>query len=323
MPSVSTPDRRARDKDRDAAIEVVEAAWADGQIVQVDRDKRVEELLRAQTLQEIDLLVRDLQPPASQATSATPVASHSVTSPNTSDASASAGGGFQVRYGSSADTPDLEEVVAAAASMKTVRTSPRTIGLVVGLVVIGVVAAVIAGVVALVGNVRGAVDTATDSASAMASTTPLPGESPEVGVNLFTADGYDELLTDLGRDVGSTESFEVVLYPTYAVVYVPVDATSGRSALYYWNGTLDDLDSRTTSTEERFDLRDVDIDVVTELVSRVRGKVEDPTSWYAIVHAPGSQEGAAIWAYASNDYQETAYVGATPQGRIVYDSTKQ
>ena len=320
MPPVSAPDRRARDKDRDAAIEVVEAAWADGQIVQADRDKRVEELLRAQTLQEIDLLVRDLQPPAGPATPVTPP---SVTSPSTSDASAPAGGGFEVRYGSSTETPDLEEVVAAAATTKTVRASPRAIGLVVAVVVVGVVAAVIAGVVALVGSVRGAVDTATGSASAMASTTPLPGESPEVGVNLFTREGYDELLTDLDRDVGSTESFEVVLYPTYAVVYVPVDPTSGRSALYYWNGTLDDLDSRTTSTEARFDLRDVDIDVVTELVRRVRGKVEDPTSWYAIVHAPDSQNGAAIWAYASNDYQETAYVGATPQGRIVYDSTKQ
>ena len=55
----------------------------------------------------------------------------------------------------------------------------------------------------------------------------------------------------------------------------------------------------------------------------MRGKVEEPTSWYAIVRAPDPSNGAAIWAYASNDYSETAYVGATPDGRIVYDSTKQ
>ena len=58
---VSTPDQRARDKDRDAAIEIVEAAWADGQIIEADRDKRVEELLRAQTLGEISMLTHDLQ----------------------------------------------------------------------------------------------------------------------------------------------------------------------------------------------------------------------------------------------------------------------
>ena len=55
------PNRRARDRDRDDAIDLVEAAWAEGQIVDVDRDKRVEQLLEAQTLGEIDLLVRDLQ----------------------------------------------------------------------------------------------------------------------------------------------------------------------------------------------------------------------------------------------------------------------
>ncbi len=55
--------KRARDSDRDAAIEVVEAAWADGQIVEADRDKRVEELLRAQTMAEIRTYTQDLQPP--------------------------------------------------------------------------------------------------------------------------------------------------------------------------------------------------------------------------------------------------------------------
>ena len=55
--------KRARDADRDAAIEVVEAAWADGQIVEADRDKRVEELLRAQTMSEIRTYTQDLQPP--------------------------------------------------------------------------------------------------------------------------------------------------------------------------------------------------------------------------------------------------------------------
>lgn len=57
-----TPDQRARDQDRSAAIEAVQAAWADGQIVEADRDKRVEELQRAQTLGEVQMLVHDLEP---------------------------------------------------------------------------------------------------------------------------------------------------------------------------------------------------------------------------------------------------------------------
>ena len=60
---VAGNDKRARDQDRDQAIEVVEAAWADGQIVEADRDKRVESLLQAQTMAEVQMLVHDLQLP--------------------------------------------------------------------------------------------------------------------------------------------------------------------------------------------------------------------------------------------------------------------
>ena len=56
-------DKRARDQDRDQAIEVVEAAWADGQIIEADRDKRVESLLQAQTMAEVQMLTHDLQLP--------------------------------------------------------------------------------------------------------------------------------------------------------------------------------------------------------------------------------------------------------------------
>ena len=49
---VAGNDKRARDQDRDRAIQVVEAAWADGQVVEADRDKRVESLLQAQTMAE-------------------------------------------------------------------------------------------------------------------------------------------------------------------------------------------------------------------------------------------------------------------------------
>lgn len=57
------PSKKARDSDRDGAIEVVEAAYADGQITQADSVLRVERLLQARTLGDIDMLVRDLQRP--------------------------------------------------------------------------------------------------------------------------------------------------------------------------------------------------------------------------------------------------------------------
>jgi hypothetical protein len=58
--------KKARDADRDAAIEVVEGAFADGQITGPDRDLRVERLLQAGTVGEVQMLVRALQPGVSR-----------------------------------------------------------------------------------------------------------------------------------------------------------------------------------------------------------------------------------------------------------------
>lgn len=57
------PQKKARDEDRDAAIEVVEAAFADGQISRPDYDLRVDRLLRAATVGELQMLVHDLRRP--------------------------------------------------------------------------------------------------------------------------------------------------------------------------------------------------------------------------------------------------------------------
>ncbi len=58
---VADPTKKARDADRDAAIEVVEAAYADGQITQADSELRVGRLLQARTIGDVEVLVRDLQ----------------------------------------------------------------------------------------------------------------------------------------------------------------------------------------------------------------------------------------------------------------------
>ena len=61
---VTSPDERAENKDRDAAIELVDAALKSGRIVQADHDMRVDQIKGAQTMQDIDLQVRDLRAPA-------------------------------------------------------------------------------------------------------------------------------------------------------------------------------------------------------------------------------------------------------------------
>ena len=54
---------RAKDADRDRFVELIEAAYVDGQLGAVDRDLRVSRALSAETLDELQTLTRDLQPP--------------------------------------------------------------------------------------------------------------------------------------------------------------------------------------------------------------------------------------------------------------------
>ena len=54
---------RAKDEDRDRFVELIEAAYVDGQIGAEDRELRVSRALAAETLDELETLTRDLQRP--------------------------------------------------------------------------------------------------------------------------------------------------------------------------------------------------------------------------------------------------------------------
>jgi Domain of unknown function (DUF1707) len=298
---MSTPDERARDKDRDAAIKLVEAARASGRIIEADRDKRVEELRRAQTLGEIQMLTNDLQSSAgTPAPAPLPVVAAST-----------------VEYG-----PAMSATTASAPTSTSTSATPTKFPkalLLVPLVIVLVVGiSVVGGVVALVHGVNDGIDGIESSIPSYA-----PGDEPEKGdVNVLSVGGYADLVDAVREETGATVVFSAVLYPTYAVVELPVDASTQREKHYYWDGhELVDQDSKSTSTEERFDLRSVDPAVVVRLVQRVRRLADEPTSWYAVVRAPRDDR-SMIWAHANNDFGESVYVGARRDGTIVYDSTE-
>jgi hypothetical protein len=54
-------DFRARDADRDRYVEIIEAAYVDGQLGDQDRELRISRALSAETLAELDMITRDLQ----------------------------------------------------------------------------------------------------------------------------------------------------------------------------------------------------------------------------------------------------------------------
>lgn len=289
---VSSTDQPARDRDRDAAVRLVEGAWADGQIVEADRDRRVAELRRAETLAEIKMLTHDLEAPDYLQTPAAPLAPEKQPEP-------------------APDRPRRQSRPRPQAARV-----PGIVTFAISLAVVGVVAAIVVGIFT-------AVDSAVDAAGDAVTDSPTlaPGEAPdEDEINLFSEDGYADLLADLETDFGSTVVFDAVLYQTYAVLDLPVDERSQRQQSHYWNGAFDDPGSKSLAGEERFDLAELDPAVMIRLVERVRSRVEDPRSWYVIAHAPRPDDQSVLQVYASNEYGESAYVLATLDGTVTYRS---
>lgn len=191
-------------------------------------------------------------------------------------------------------------------------------------VVIAVFAVIVPVVVAVVALTRSGSD-ALNGLAPGDETTYLPGVEPttRTGVNVQTVTGMTRLLDTLQDRTGSTEVFSAVLYPRYAVMYVPTEATGGRYQNYYYDGRLESQDSRGTSDDPRFDLADVDPAVMVRLLKRVRTLVDTPTSWYAVIDPP-DEDGMALAVYASNAFSESAFIQATLGGKVLrtYDSTR-
>lgn len=273
------PQKRARDADRDAAIEVVESAYADGQISQPDYDLRVDRLLRAHTVGEVQQLVGDLRRDPDE----------------------------QVTDVVEAVTGDS---VAPPPSVRRPTPTPgagphlgRVLGVVATVVIGGILVAVLLPFWLLS---RGDDGVATGPVGL--------GDK----VSLVTAEGYDVFTQALEEQTGSREAFSVVLYPGYAVVDVPVDASSQREFSWYFNGDWSEFAGAGTSTDERFSVDQVDGSVIADGVARARAGVEDPTSWYAIVTAPDPDTGGAcVAAYASNEFQESSHVRLRCDGSLV------
>lgn len=121
-----------------------------------------------------------------------------------------------------------------------------------------------------------------------------------------TVEGFADLLEDLEAEHGSAEVFRAVVYPGYAVVDVPF-ADDERSISYHWDTRLEES-SKSTSTEEPFDLATIDPAGFESMCDAVRETVEDPEDCYLILEKPDAPDGGWISAYTSNEFGQSSYI---------------
>ncbi|MBM7520472.1 hypothetical protein [Nocardioides nitrophenolicus] len=127
-----------------------------------------------------------------------------------------------------------------------------------------------------------------------------------------TDQGFDALVAALREERDSTLVRRAVIYPEYASVsvpYKPDDPSDERQLDYYWDGELNEP-SKTTGDEEAFDLTSVESSVLDALCPQVEKLVEDPTNCYLIIEKPDADDETPAWisAYASNEFNQTAYI---------------
>jgi hypothetical protein len=312
---VTSPDERADNKARDAAIKQVDAALKAGRIVQADHDMRVDQLRGAQTMQDIDLQVRDLQTPNPAAPpTIAPVA------PTPTGQSAPS-----VVQDSSAQQWPLVNYGpgSGGSSVSTLGTTSGKGGKAIG----GVIAAII--LVAVIVPIAGAVIAFVASRNSFPEfggigptddTTYLPGQTPgDNGVNVFTVDGYNDLVDAVRDESNATYVYEAVLYPRYAVIELPT-GTNNRYQDFYWDGEdLQVEDIKSTTDDPQVDLALVDPQLMIDMLTTVRGRVDDPESWY-VIYSDSFGQGPTLTAYASNDFGESTYIQEGLDGTVLYDS---
>jgi Domain of unknown function (DUF1707) len=313
---VTSPDERANNNARDAAIKTVNEALKSGRIVQADHDMRVDQLKRAQTMQEVDLVVRDLQAsnPAGPATIAPvpPTPTGQVTPGVIQDT------GSQpwplVNYGPASGGSSVSALAGS-----TGKGGGKAIGGIIAAIILVSVIVPIAGAIIAFVSAR---DSFPDfgGVGPTDDTTYLPGQAPgENGVNLFTVDGYNELVDAVRDESNGSYVFEAVLYPRYAVVEIPT-GTNNRYQTFYWDGdTLELEDIKGTTDDGQIDLALTDAQLMIDCVTTVRGRVDDPESWYAI-YSDSFGQGPTLSCYASNDFGETTYIQEGLDGTVIYDS---
>ncbi|RYB92999.1 DUF1707 domain-containing protein [Nocardioides oleivorans] len=278
---------RAKDSDRERYVDLIEAAYADGQLGDADRELRVGRALSAETLDELETLTRDLQRPPG------------------------------------APAPAVHQVVGPARQTRTRWVGGVAVGLVafVALVVAGVTAVVALAMFAVSG------ETGVDSSRAIDSPVVVETETgTETGTGTGTtppfrlsAGSVRSFVKAYQEEFGTLEAYEVGFFAQRVGVQVPVRGSRPRMERWSWDGAWrqDTQASAVIGPNQRVDLGAVDVRRLFANIATARTTldVEKGRFTHALLIRWGD-EPTELNIYVGNDFDETGYLSTTPAGEI-------
>lgn len=312
------PQVRAKDRDRDQAIYVIDAALRNGQITAQDRDLRVERVRSAATAGELGSLVRDVaSPPAPVPPTAV------VPPPVTPVAAAPPVAADPYATGSQRPTAPVPSDLYGPARSKrarglttsTIKTggasgTGRKVALgCMGVALLFFIGPIIAGVALFAGSVG-------DESSGTSTVEPVPaGPAFEL-----TREGIRDYLATFEDSFGDSQVVRAVFYDGYVVTWVPTG--DGNVAIWnYLNGAFDQLGDPMDGTQESgpVDLDDLKPGRVMSLVDTARAtlNVPDPTTTYVIYDRNVIDNDPQLAVYVTNEAGDSGYLLGDLNGKVI------
>jgi len=116
------------------------------------------------------------------------------------------------------------------------------------------------------------------------------------GIDAKNPDDFEEMVDDVEEKTGSTEVYWVGLYDGYIIVDVPYgsDQSDTREISYRWDGSLTES-TKGTSTDQRFDLEDIDSQVIAGICDPLLELAEGATAGDCYVFIAHPYEGSNVW----------------------------
>jgi hypothetical protein len=303
------PQARVKDRDRDRAIYVIDAALRNHQISQQDRDLRLERVRSASTVGELDLLVRDIAaaPAPPPATAIVPPPPAPVADPYATGTPRPTAPVPSDLYGPPHTTS------TTSTKTRTLTTSGKTGRQVafgcLGVALLFFIGPVIAGVALFstrVGSSEGPTTT----------TDPIPvGPAFEL-----TREGIRDYVTTFEDSFDDSQVVRSVFYDGYVVSWVP--AGDGNVAIWnYLNGAFEQLGDPMDGSQDTgpVDLADLRPGKVMSLVDTARTTlgVTDPTTTYVIYDRNIIDNDPQVAVYVTNDAGDSGYLLGDVNGKVI------
>jgi hypothetical protein len=277
---ISDPGRAGRG-DRKRAQKLIDAAYAAGQLTAADRAFRTERVDSAHTKGDLAVLVRDLVRAGGAAAAAGVVHPPTTTSSPPTDPTS----GRSTASLGSAIPPDQLNAMAKGGSAATIRVGDSMRSALTGdnvkrvrrIVLIVVVGFLLLGGLGIAGIVA-AIFSGIDQNGG-------PSEAPVSSVNLQTADGWSQLVAAIEDETGTSEVYDVVVYPEYASINAVAD--EGAMRYVYRGGTFQLFNSPVTPAQgDPIDLAGIDPDLIEGLPDQTaeRQGMPEYDSAYLIVN---------------------------------------